>query len=180
MARRRHRRRRKRSQSNVELNLAAMLDMAFQLLTFFILTFKPTPIEGQLAVNMPPPVSIMQPNAQPADADVPGEGVDDRETLHLTVYANDRGGADTVMIGGFTVAKGSLDPFQLQQVTHELKKRLSVDVTPFDHVQIAVDGRLHYEELMKLIDVCTKQKLPDGSLLQKISFTELPRGAAPE
>jgi biopolymer transport protein ExbD len=35
----------KRNQGEVELNLAAMLDMAFQLLTFFILTFKPAPVE---------------------------------------------------------------------------------------------------------------------------------------
>ena len=32
-----------KSNDEVELNLAAMLDMAFQLLTFFILTFKPAP-----------------------------------------------------------------------------------------------------------------------------------------
>ncbi len=35
----------------VELNLAAMLDMAFQLLTFFVLTFKPAPVEGQIALQ---------------------------------------------------------------------------------------------------------------------------------
>ena len=35
------RRRGHHSQEEVELNLAAMLDMAFQLLTFFILTFRP-------------------------------------------------------------------------------------------------------------------------------------------
>ena len=44
---RRHKRR-KRNQGDVELNLAAMLDMAFQLLTFFILTFRPSPVEGQV------------------------------------------------------------------------------------------------------------------------------------
>ncbi len=38
----------RRSQSEVELNLAAMLDMAFQLLAFFILTFRPAPLEGQI------------------------------------------------------------------------------------------------------------------------------------
>ena len=38
--------RRRRKQGDVELNLAAMLDMAFQLLTFFILTFKPPPAEA--------------------------------------------------------------------------------------------------------------------------------------
>ena len=46
------------NEEEVELNLAAMLDMAFQLLTFFILTFKPAPIEGQIALRMPPPQSI--------------------------------------------------------------------------------------------------------------------------
>ncbi len=30
----------------VELNMAAMLDMAFQLLTFFVLTFRPGPQSG--------------------------------------------------------------------------------------------------------------------------------------
>ena len=35
----RRRRKKKGGHESVELNLAAMLDMAFQLLTFFILTF---------------------------------------------------------------------------------------------------------------------------------------------
>ena len=41
----------RRSQGDVELNLASMLDMAFQLLAFFILTFRPSPIEGQLMLR---------------------------------------------------------------------------------------------------------------------------------
>jgi biopolymer transport protein ExbD len=178
MARRR-RFRKKRKEDKVELNLAAMLDMAFQLLTFFILTFRPAPVEGQLAVNMPPPVPMTRVDTQQA-AENEGEGVSARETLHLFVTANERGSADEVRIGGFVVAKGSLDAFQLQQVAQGLKQRLNVAATPFDQVQIAVDGRLRYEELMKLIDVCTKQEMPDGKLLQRISFTELPRGGAAE
>ena len=59
MSRRHHRR---RSKKGVELNLAAMLDMAFQLLTFFILTFRPAPIEGHLALNLPPPIPLHPPH----------------------------------------------------------------------------------------------------------------------
>ena len=40
-------RKKKRDQGEVELNLAAMLDMAFQLLCFFILTFKPEGRRGR-------------------------------------------------------------------------------------------------------------------------------------
>ena len=53
MSRRRHRR---KNSGAVKLNVTAMLDMAFQLLAFFILTFRPAPIEGHLSLNMPPPI----------------------------------------------------------------------------------------------------------------------------
>ena len=39
-----------RSQGDVELNMAAMLDMAFQLLAFFILTFRPSAVESQVSL----------------------------------------------------------------------------------------------------------------------------------
>ena len=45
---------RKRSQQDVELNMASMLDMAFQLLAFFILTFQPPPLESQISLRLPP------------------------------------------------------------------------------------------------------------------------------
>ena len=52
------RKRKRAGDEEVELNLAAMLDMAFQLLTFFILTFKPAPVEGQISLHMPPPQAV--------------------------------------------------------------------------------------------------------------------------
>lgn len=36
-----------------DLPITPMLDMSFQLLSFFILSFKPTPIEGQIAMTLP-------------------------------------------------------------------------------------------------------------------------------
>ena len=52
------RRRLTRSQAEVELNLAAMLDMAFQILAFFVLSFRPPPVEGQLSLHLPPAVPV--------------------------------------------------------------------------------------------------------------------------
>ena len=46
----------------------------------------------------------------------------------------------------------------------------------FDQIIIQVDSRLRYEELMRVIDVCTQQKLPSGEPLSKLSFVELPSG----
>ena len=47
--------RKHKKDENVELNVTAMLDMAFQLLAFFILTFKPPPGEDQIYLKLPPP-----------------------------------------------------------------------------------------------------------------------------
>jgi biopolymer transport protein ExbD len=47
--------RRRKEESPVDINvpIVPMLDMSFQLLSFFILTFKPMPQEGQLSINLP-------------------------------------------------------------------------------------------------------------------------------
>ena len=52
---------RRPSQEDVELNVTAMLDMAFQLLAFFVLTFRPPPGEDQIYLKLPPaqPVANM-------------------------------------------------------------------------------------------------------------------------
>ncbi len=51
-----HRRHRDSSNDYVEpdLPITPMLDMSFQLLAFFILTFRPAPMEGQIAMTLPP------------------------------------------------------------------------------------------------------------------------------
>ncbi len=37
----------------ITLPITPMLDMSFQLLSFFLLTFKPMPTEGQMSINLP-------------------------------------------------------------------------------------------------------------------------------
>ena len=171
------RRRRKRDQGSVEMNLAAMLDMAFQLLTFFILTFRPAPIEGQLSLNLPPPVPTTNVEASATG----GTGIDNvltMETLHLNVVANDRGDVSELRVELNPVVQGRLDEANIQRLDQNLHAKFAVKQSPFDRIQIAVDGRLRYGELMKIIDVCHRQKLPDGSAMQKISFSEVDVGAS--
>ena len=166
----RRRRRRQRQQGTVEMNLAAMLDMAFQLLTFFILTFRPAPIEGQLALNLPPPVPLT--NVESSQ----GEGIGNvlaMETLHLHVIADARGDVQEIKVEANTVAEGRFDEAVVKRLDRKLKSLFSVQQIPFDRVQIAVDGRLRYGELMKIIDVCHHQQLPDGTNMKRISFTEV-------
>jgi hypothetical protein len=49
----------------------------------------------------------------------------------------------------------------------------------FDQVILQVGSKLKYDELMKVVDVCTRQTLANGEKLTKLSFVELPEGAQP-
>ena len=168
---RRHKK--KRNQGDVELNLAAMLDMAFQLLTFFILTFKVNPIEGQISLKLPPPEAIQPANNAEAagkktDNTNPIEGAN---TLLISVISSPAGGIASMVIGY------DKQVANLGQLSTELRAVFSDDEgNPFDQVVIQVGSSLKYEHLMSVIDVCTKQTLPDGQKLSKLSFVEMPSG----
>ncbi len=170
--RRRHRRR--RDQGSVGLNMAAMLDMAFQLLTFFILTFRPAPIEGQLAVHLPPPVPATK--VQASSVQQLGASSDlqlDLETLHLQVTADSFGDVKQVSIENSASVPGPLQGAAVLALERKLQSILGIQHIPYDRVQIAVDGKLRYGELMKIIDTCSRQQRTDGEFIRKISFTEL-------
>jgi biopolymer transport protein ExbD len=162
-------RRRHREQSDVELNVASMLDMAFQLLTFFILTFRPAPIEGQISLRLPPPQPIsggtMQAGSDTATSETP-KGVN---TLTISVFPNSRGD-----MGSLAVGEANVDG--LPGLTRKLKEVFSDPANPFDQVIIQVGSNLRYEVLMQVVDLCTRQKLPNGQKLSKLSFVEAPSG----
>jgi biopolymer transport protein ExbD len=166
---RRHKR--KRPQEEVSLNLAAMLDMAFQLLAFFILTFKPNPVEGQINLNLPPPVPILEQKEQ-QEAPDDGTGQAAAKTLTITIYAAPNGQVASMTVGLAKLFDGPLDGGRIRQIDRRLKDVFAIEGT-FDQVLLRVGKTLNYGELMRVIDVCTKQKMADGKLVNKISFVEL-------
>ncbi len=167
------RKRRRRQQGDVELNLASMLDMAFQLLAFFILTFRPSPIEGQLLLHLPPPVAVTNIDAKAQE----GEGeraISADKSLEIRLLADGSGSVSSVRVGLAVVFQGPADAANLARFEQRLREVFSLRSTPYEQVLIRVAPGLRYEELMKVVDVCTRQKMPDGERLRKISFEELP------
>ena len=157
---------------NVELNLAAMLDMAFQLLAFFILTFKPAPIEGQINLKLPPaqPVTNVNSGQQAGANEQNNSAVTGLNSLVISIFSTPGGKIATMAIG-----EGSVSG--LTALENRLKGVLGPESgASFDQVVIQVSSRLKYEELMRVVDVCTRQTLANGEKLSKLSFVELPEG----
>jgi hypothetical protein len=123
-----------------------MLDMAFQLLTFFVLTYKPAPAEVQFVMNLLP--------AQPATAitaEAPSDKPSDNlpvslRTLPTLLRAGAGGSLAQIMVGETAIPT---DPKALEK---ELDKYFQDPNLPFDQTMLKVDPRLKYSELMKVIN----------------------------
>jgi len=168
-----YRRRHSRAKAEVELNLASMLDMAFQLLAFFILTFHPSPIEGQLSLHLPPAVPITNVTDRTEKAVIDDAGATTAKTLEISVFADSKGNVSRVQVGMRGAFSGPANALNLAKLRDELRKAFEFQGSPFEQVVIRVASDLHYEELMKIIDVCTRQKMANNETLHKISFVEM-------
>jgi biopolymer transport protein ExbD len=171
----RRRRRRIRSEGP-KLNMAAMLDMAFQLLAFFIATFKPMTIEQQIALKLPPPEKIMGPDSpsqQKKDANIDVL----LKSVQIGVSAAPDGSLASISFideGGARV--GGLNDFQAK-----LRKKLEAKDSPIEQVILEIDPRLQLQNAMEVMDRCLQLKMSDGKPLTKISpVLARTGGAAPK
>ncbi len=147
----------------IEIPITPMLDMAFQLLTFFILTYRPAPSEGQFSMNLLPPQPATEiTKEQPKEEATPSLDAELR-TLKTVLRAGEGG-----MIGELTLAD---KPIQgMDELRKELEGFVNDPILSFDQALIKVDPQLKYSELMKVIDVFSSLK---PKPLTKISFSEL-------
>jgi len=165
------RRKKRRTQSDVELNVTAMLDMAFQLLAFFILTFRPAQVEGQILLRMPParPVTNVDAGQQAGQDPTNTNPLAGLTTLVISAFANPDGSLAQMQVGETPI--GGLTALEVK-----LGQLLADPGSVFDQVIVQVDSKLHYGPLMQVIDVCTRQKLANGEPLTKLSFVEIGGG----
>ena len=147
----------------IEIPITPMLDMAFQLLTFFILTYKPAPSEGQFSMNLLPaqPATEITKEA-PKDNATPSIDASLR-TLKTNLRANDNGTLNEVTLADKAI-KG------MDELKKELESFVNDPVLAFDQAVINVDPRLKYAEVMKVIDVFSSLK---PKPLTRLSFSEL-------
>jgi biopolymer transport protein ExbD len=152
------RKRKAESAPGVDLPITPMLDMAFQLLTFFIFTYHPAAfVEAQMALNLP---AAAAPKAKsPDDVQLDPNSDNDKDPKlegAVTVTIKTRQGENNSAPSTYTVESptGLSDPLNstadLERYLTKLKKRLS----DIQDVKIQADSRLKYAYVMEVIDIC--------------------------
>jgi biopolymer transport protein ExbD len=152
-----------------DIPITPMLDMAFQLLTFFVLTYRPAPSEVQFVMNLLPvqpatSIAAEAPSEKPSDA-LPAS----LRTLPTILRAGEGGRLNQIMVGETPLATDT------KALEAELEKYFADPNLPFEQTVLKVDPRLRYSEFMRVVnafmDAFSKAKKPPS-----ISWEELAPG----
>jgi biopolymer transport protein ExbD len=135
---------------------------------FFILTFNPAATEGEVSIRMPSPNPVTRPNTGETAATQPILKRAANETISavVTVLGTDTGQIKDLALNETVVAN-------LKGLEQSLQAALSDPDSRLEQVVVQVDAKLRYQELMQVVDICTRQKLHHGGLLSKLTFVEL-------
>ena len=144
-------RRVRKAPEQVEFPVAPMLDMSFQLLAFFILTFQAPTGETRIDLYLPSaPAALVASTDANSGRVRPGrsEPPDLETDLIVRASADELGDLDSLTLQGTEVP----DARALGERLRRYREQLGDDPV---RVRIAADDRLRYEEAARLIGACS-------------------------
>lgn len=146
----------------VEPQMAPMIDVVFQLLIFFMLTFKIIAPEGDFNINMPIGAPTQQ---QQDDIQLPD--------IKVHLVAGPGGGLESVMLGRRNLGN---DAQAFARLNNEILKIIGKPGNPLTkdiEVEIKADYGLHYDYTLQAVGACTGRRDSKGNLIryiEKIKF----------
>ena len=137
------RKRRKAENHPGELNLTAMIDVAFQLLSFFLLAIKPVDVFANLDAFRPSPEAIVK--EQPPSSPM----------IKIMVLPQNPGETGSYVVNDL--------PMTTAQLEERLSRYAATDPTQTVLVMCAKQSTHH--QLVNLLDTCAKYKLTNLSVV---------------
>lgn len=151
----------------VDVQMAPMIDIVFQLLIFFMLTLKILSPEGDFNINMPlGAVGTPDPDQTPPT------------NLDVVLTANDDGSLRQVSFGGRPLGNNFPACFQVLNKEIEIAVRDSKKFSEELEVTLSPDYNLHNRFTIAAISACRGKARPDGTmitLVEKIKFSNIQR-----
>lgn len=150
---------RRKPEAGPEPNLPVtpMLDMAFQLLAFFVMTYHPSDLEGHMELSLPSE-NISKANSAEevkTDAAVDKDKPVDLPVSLTVIVRTQRDNVNTGTISGITLQEdtGSHSVDTLDKLLDELKTRRA-EVANKENIKIQADAKLKWSEVVQVMDVC--------------------------
>lgn len=149
------RKHKRKVEPHVSVSLSAMvtpmLDMSFQLLNFFILTFKLMPTEGQLSINLP---KVDATDSPPPLEPLPPE--DKKDEYTISVHAGAGGEVALLGLKGPTVNSDNIKNFG--DLLAQLKAIPKPAGRGAEGISITIESAndLIYARLIDIMDLCKR------------------------
>jgi biopolymer transport protein ExbD len=152
---------------DIKLDMTAMIDIVFQLLVFFVMTFKVVSMEGDFNIRMP----LASKSADDLDRVLP-------DLINVKLNAGQNGNISSVEIDGTTIVGATVDEM-FEKLTDEIETRLARSANPDTaketEVEFDIEFNLKYGYTVRGIEAVSGRKNPDGSvtkLIEKIKFKD--------
>jgi biopolymer transport protein ExbD len=139
------------------LPVTPMLDMAFQLLAFFVMTYHPSDLEGQMDLSLPSENitrADKQENVDPNSKPDPNRALELPANLTVIVRTQ-MDNVNNGRISALTLQddSGPHPVDNLDTLSTELKER-SKTVDNKENIKIQADAKLKWEAVIQVMDVC--------------------------
>ena len=161
---------------NLGLIITPMLDMSFQILSFFIMTYHPSALEGQIPGSLAPPEKVAEKSKENQVLDIipPSvpedmllQEIQEAMTVQLKLGVNNPGQPGKVYIKSKLeqpeeVADGDRDKWSavLQELSSRLKQRRKDANIEKANIKIEADGDVVQDYVMQVYDVCKNADFP--------------------
>ena len=147
--------------ASLQQQTTPMIDVTFQLLTFFMFTLRIVGPEGDFNINMPPP------GAGPAKAEILPD-------IKVRLVATPDGKLASLKLGDRQLGN---DPKAFQRLNDEILKLVGgANAASGNDIEVEIDAdhHLHFDNVVKVIGACTGRLGPDGKTIiryvEKIKF----------
>ncbi|MHB1425705.1 MAG: ExbD/TolR family protein [Gemmataceae bacterium] len=156
------------------LPVTPMLDMAFQLLAFFVMTYHPSDLEGQMELSLPSEAISQAQSAEDVKSDAaPDKNQDLKLAANVTVIVRtQRDNVNMGDISGIALQDdaGTTPVDSLDKLLAELKARRAT-VENKENIKIQADSKMKWEKVINVMDVCQQAGF------KNISFVPPPGGS---
>lgn len=153
----------------IKLNMTAMIDIVFQLLVFFILTFKVVAMEGDFNVKMP----LASQQADSMEDEFP-------TLISIQLTAGTNGNINSITIDDDETFS---ETDMYQKLTTLIEKKIAGETDPEKaketEVEFDIDPSLKYSFTVKAIEAVSGRVQSDGTvkkLIEKIKFKDKSTG----
>ena len=154
----------------IKINMTAMIDIVFQLLVFFIMTFKVVAMEGDFNIKMP----LASESADSLDEELP-------DLITVRLNAGENGNSSSITVDDSEILR---EATMFSDLTSIVEERLAAEGDPErtseTEVEFDIAYNLKYSYTVKAIAAVSGKVLPDGegikTLIKKVKFKDVGNG----